>query len=215
MKQMIKGMDILLYSGDTAETVENVLVGNPGTCQTADLAADTGAIQTYTLAIPKGDTHDWVNRIVEFFGRKFRTVGVPIRGIEENIPLFWHSQVSVQRLVISGICTIYEGKSYARHVYDNAYYHDQRGDSVMTDGIASQGALHVQLYADKYREDNYCPEIGDIVVPGECAFVFDTSSQQAESASMRSFRESTDFAVISEVRSVSYGDIPDYILTAQ
>ena len=51
----------------------------------------------YTLAVPKGDTHDWTDTEVEFFGMKFKTVGIPTQGIEENIPLLWNKKVQVER----------------------------------------------------------------------------------------------------------------------
>ena len=50
----------------------------------------------YTLAIPKGDTHVWENTEVEFFGRKFCTIGFPTEGIEENLPLSWNKKVKVE-----------------------------------------------------------------------------------------------------------------------
>lgn len=214
MKQLIKGIDILLYSGQAYETVSSVLVGNPTSTGTNELSQNSGVMQCYTLAIPKGDTHDWVNRIVEFFGQKFRTVGIPLQGIEENIPLAWHKQVNVQMLDISGDCTIYEKDTYIRHVFGDVYFHDGRGTVTLIDGVSSNGSLNVQIYADKFREDSYKPKSGDIVVLGISDFEFDTSSQQTESQSMTEFRQTNDYAVVSEVKSVSYGEIPDYIITA-
>lgn len=107
---MIKGMTIVLKTKVQTgvdgfdrptyqyidELVENVLV-YPGASSdilsTIDL---TGNKTIYTLAIPKGDTHNWKNQIVEFFGRKWKTVGVPLEGIEENIPLEWNKKVTVE-----------------------------------------------------------------------------------------------------------------------
>ena len=57
----------------------------------------TGKKLVYTLAIPKGDTHDWKDRKVEFFGKKFRTFGEPIEGIEDMMPLRWNKKVQVER----------------------------------------------------------------------------------------------------------------------
>ena len=214
MKQLIKGIDILLYSGSTAETVSNVLVGNPASSGTAELPDSGGTLRSYTLAIPKGDTHDWVNRTLEFFGQKFRTVGIPLQGIEENIPLFWHKQVNVQRLDISGSCTLYEKDTYTRHSVKDVFICDNRGTQVMLDGMAAAGALTVQIYADKFRADKYKPQIGDLVVPSDIDFAFDTTSQQTLSQSMKSFRQLYDYAAVTDVKSVLYGDMPDYIITS-
>ena len=57
----------------------------------------SGKKEMYTLAIPKGDTHEWVNRTVEFFGRKWETVGIPLEGIGDLIPLGWNRKVTVRR----------------------------------------------------------------------------------------------------------------------
>ncbi len=46
------------------------------------------------LGIPKGDTNKWENREVKFFGRKWRTIGLPQEGIESMIPLSWNRKVS-------------------------------------------------------------------------------------------------------------------------
>lgn len=215
MKQLIKGIDILLYSGNSTEIVSNVIVGNALTSETSDLIENSGKMQTYTLAIPKGDNHDWKSRIVEFFGQKFRTVGVPLQGIEENIPLWWHKQISVQKLDISGSCTVYESKTFVRHSFENVYFFDNRGKAVMKDGIMQAGSVAVQIYADRFRADNYKPKIGDIVVLGDCNFEFDTSTQQNISQSMAQFRWlNKGYAVINELRCLTYGVVPDYVITA-
>ena len=51
----------------------------------------------YTLALPKGDAHDWYDVTVEFFGQRFRTYGDMTEGIEAMIPLRWNRKVKVER----------------------------------------------------------------------------------------------------------------------
>lgn len=78
------------------EAVDNVLI-QP--LSTEDAIAEnnlTGKYILYNLGIPKGDAHDWVNTKVSFFGKTFKTVGIPIEGIEEMIPLDWHKKVKVE-----------------------------------------------------------------------------------------------------------------------
>lgn len=79
------------------EVVENVLVGEPSSDDVISELNLSGRRIAYTLAIPKGDTHVWENTEVEFFGRKFRTIGLPTEGIEENLPLSWNKKVKVER----------------------------------------------------------------------------------------------------------------------
>ena len=80
-----------------AEQVSNVLVGEPTPQERTDEFNLTGKMIEYTLGIPKGDTHEWENQIVEFFGEKFRTFGFVVQGIEANIPLQWHKKVKCER----------------------------------------------------------------------------------------------------------------------
>lgn len=82
---------------ETAVPVENVLIGEPSTQDIVDMLNLTGKKLAYTLAIPKGDAHEWTNRTVEFFGERFRTIGEPTQGIEALIPLEWNRKVKVER----------------------------------------------------------------------------------------------------------------------
>lgn len=82
---------------ETAITIENVLIGEPTSEDIIDTLNLTGKHLAYTLAIPKGDTHEWKDRKVEFFGEVFRTIGEPTQGIEHLIPLAWNKKVKVER----------------------------------------------------------------------------------------------------------------------
>ncbi len=53
----------------------------------------------YTLSVPKGDTHNWENTFVEFFGERWRTIGKPKEYMEHQIPLAWNKQVRVESIV--------------------------------------------------------------------------------------------------------------------
>lgn len=80
-----------------AKTVDNVLVGQPTAEERTNELNLTGRMIAYTLGIPKGNEDDWENQIVEFFGHRFRTFGIPEQGIEANIPLSWHKKVKCER----------------------------------------------------------------------------------------------------------------------
>ena len=82
---------------DVATMVDNVLIGEPTTEDVINELNLTGKHLAYTLAIPKGDTHEWNDRKVEFFGEVFRTYGEPTQGIEHLIPLSWNKKVKVER----------------------------------------------------------------------------------------------------------------------
>ena len=85
-----------IYTDGTVE-VEDVLVGEPSTNDITNDLTIYGKHLAYTLAIPKGDTNDWTNTDVEFFGETFHTYGGVTQGIEANIPLYWNKKVKVER----------------------------------------------------------------------------------------------------------------------
>lgn len=78
-------------------TVQNVLVGEPSTEEITDTMNLYGKELLYTLGIPKIDANDWSDTVVEFFGKKFRTIGSPTQGIDAMIPLEWNKKVRVVR----------------------------------------------------------------------------------------------------------------------
>lgn len=83
-----------------AVTVDNVLIGEPSTDDITTSVSMYGKQISYMMAIPKGDNHDWVDKVVEWtdaYGitHKAKTFGFPITGIEANIPsqLPWHMKM--------------------------------------------------------------------------------------------------------------------------
>ena len=77
--------------------IENVLIQPNSAEDMVNQQNLTGEEALYTLAIPKGDKNTWENRKVKFFGETWRTVGVPLEGIEDMIPLDWNKKVVVER----------------------------------------------------------------------------------------------------------------------
>ena len=83
---------------DELITVSNVLVAPTTSDDVIDENSLVGKREVYTLAIPKGDTHDWENVTVEFWGNTYKSFGYSSQGIEENIPLSWNKKVTVERI---------------------------------------------------------------------------------------------------------------------
>ena len=82
---------------DVEITIDNVIVAPATTEDVNSQMSLTGKKISYTLGIPKGDMHDWENKEVRFFGKRWKTVGIPLEGIEELIPLEWNKKVMVER----------------------------------------------------------------------------------------------------------------------
>lgn len=107
----MKGIPITLYNkveigrdafnkpiyDDTPETVENILIEPLSDSEVLETLSLTGRKAVYRIGIPKGDKHDWTDKKVSFFGQDFRTIGIPLEGIEEMIPLEWNKKVTVER----------------------------------------------------------------------------------------------------------------------
>lgn len=86
-----------IYQWYDAEQVDDVLVGEPTPEERTDELSTSGKMIAFSLGIPKGDTHEWEDSIVEFFGQKFHIFGFPKQGIEANIPLRWHKIYKCER----------------------------------------------------------------------------------------------------------------------
>lgn len=108
---MLKGIDVTLYEteltgldafgnqifAETPVTVKNVLIGEPSTDDITSSTQMYGKEIRYMLGVPKGDTHEWTDKRVEWTDRygthTVKTFGVPITGVEANIPGPWHMKV--------------------------------------------------------------------------------------------------------------------------
>lgn len=107
----MKGITVILYEetqtgedsfhsavySETPVEVHDVLAAPASSSEVVDSVNMYGKKAVYTLAIPKGDTHDWENKKIEFFGRVWKSFGIPTEGIDANIPLRWNKKVMVER----------------------------------------------------------------------------------------------------------------------
>lgn len=82
---------------ETPVDISNVLVAPSSESEILDAVNLYGKKAVYTLAIPKGDAHDWEDRRVDFFGKQWRVFGIPSEGMDGLIPLDWNKKVTVER----------------------------------------------------------------------------------------------------------------------
>ena len=83
--------------GETPVNVSGVLFAPSSAQEILDSTNLYGKKAVYTLAIPKGDTHVWEDCKVRFFDQDWHVFGIPLEGINENIPLAWNKKVTVER----------------------------------------------------------------------------------------------------------------------
>lgn len=83
---------------ETAVDVENVLAAPVSETETTSSSpAELGGRRSvYQIAVPKGDTHEWINNRVSFFGQSWRVIGGRKMGIAANLPLMWNAIYQVE-----------------------------------------------------------------------------------------------------------------------
>lgn len=108
---LLKGITVTLYtktvSGSdafgaptyttTPVSVSNVIVEPIDASAITDQRTLEGGHEAYRLHIPKGDTHNWNNAKVVFFGKAFKQYGTVLEYIEELLPLEWNKKITVER----------------------------------------------------------------------------------------------------------------------
>ena len=77
--------------------IPDVLVGSPSSDEVVNALQMYGKKIAFTLGIPKGDTHSWIDTDVVIWGERYRTIGYPTTGEQANIPLRWGQNVQVER----------------------------------------------------------------------------------------------------------------------
>ena len=77
--------------------VPDVLVGQPTSDDIVTTTQLYGKRIEYMLGIPKGDTHDWLDKKVIIWGQTYKTFGYPITGEQANIPLRWGQNIKVEK----------------------------------------------------------------------------------------------------------------------
>lgn len=80
----------------TEEVVENVLIGTPTMQDAASAVQIYGKNPQYTLCIPKGDTHEWTDAFVKFWGKTWHVIAAPQRTQEKLTPGPWNAKVFVE-----------------------------------------------------------------------------------------------------------------------
>ena len=82
---------------ETPVKVDNVIVYPTSSDDIVNETELEGKKATYTLCIPKGDTHTWEDSVVEFLGHKYKVFGFSQQYIDDLVPLAWNKKVLVER----------------------------------------------------------------------------------------------------------------------
>lgn len=82
---------------ETIESVDNVICEPASNDAIVTEWQMTGKKVAYILHIPKGDTHDWKDTIVDFNGESWKTYGDCLEWDASQTPLDWNKKVKVER----------------------------------------------------------------------------------------------------------------------
>lgn len=82
---------------ETVDPVENVLICPASTEDISSGLQLYGKNAVYELHIPKTDHHTWEDRVVVFYGQKWRTFGTVLEWMEALTPGAWNRKVKVER----------------------------------------------------------------------------------------------------------------------
>ena len=77
--------------------VDDVLVGQPTTDDITTSVSLYGKKCVYALGIPRTDENEWADREVIIYGKRYRTIGDALRGIDANVPTRWNRTIMVER----------------------------------------------------------------------------------------------------------------------
>ena len=77
--------------------VPGCLVGQPSSNEISQTMELYGKKIDFVVGVPKGDVNKWFDTEVIIWGERFRTIGYPETGIQDNIPLAWGQNVKVER----------------------------------------------------------------------------------------------------------------------
>lgn len=101
-------------------------------------------------------------------------------------------------------CTVYEKDTFRRHVIENVYWNDGRGQTITKNGIQTSDSAAVYIYSE-----DYIPKCEDVIVRGVLNFEFDVSDERSAAESMARFRKAyPDFAVVKTVNDFRFGGLP-------
>lgn len=114
-------------------------------------------------------------------------------------------------MLINADCTVYEKDTFTRHLIKDVYWNDTRGRTVSRNGVQVTDSVLVFVY-----DDIYIPKAEDIIIKGNVSDTYDSSTQAAQSQSMKSLRTAhPDFAVVKNVSDCRYGGLPHIEITAR
>ncbi len=113
-------------------------------------------------------------------------------------------------------CTLYRFNKftdgYERVFIPSVYWHENKGGNTLKSGLQSVHSTTIFIY-----DSCNLPETPtkDMIVKGNCSFVFDNTNQKSISESFSKFKKEYAFVTVMSVDNCSFGGLPHYEITAK
>lgn len=113
-------------------------------------------------------------------------------------------------------CTLYRynkhTQGYDRFFIPSVYWHETRQGSVGKSGSDKQDSTTVYIFSRCILPEN--PE-KDILVKGNCPFVFDNTDSKSISESFHKFRNQHRFVTVMKINDCFFGSLPHCEISAK
>lgn len=115
-------------------------------------------------------------------------------------------------------CTVYRynkaNQGFDRYYIPAVMWRESKGANVLKSGLQSIDSVTVFISAQYVKSAPKTPA-KDMLVKGNCDFVFDNTSLQTVSESLKTLRAQRDFVTVSAVDEMLYGGLPHIEVSAK
>jgi len=113
-------------------------------------------------------------------------------------------------------CTLYRynkaTQGYDRYFIQGVYWSENKAGNVLKSGLQSADSTTVYIYNDYVLPET---PTKDMLVKGDCRFVFDNASPQTVSASMKEFSKLYCFVTVTSIDNCFFGSLPHFEISAK
>lgn len=119
-------------------------------------------------------------------------------------------------MMVNADCTLYrynkKTEGYDRLFIPSVYWHEYKGGNTLKSGLQTVHSTTVFIY-----DSSILPETPtkDLLVKGDCPFIFDNTSEKSISESFSKFRKKYKFATVMSIDDCNFGSLPHYEITAK
>ena len=117
-------------------------------------------------------------------------------------------------MLINSDCTLYRfnkaTSKYDRVYIKKVYWRQNKAGNVLKSGLQTAASTTVYFYDENVPKT----PTKDMLVKGNCPFVFTSTTESALSDEMKQFRANYDFVVVKSVDNMMYGGLPHYEVSA-